>query len=573
MTLILGLVKTLLLIVITFTLSNTTFANSEIKLNQIGFLPHASKIAVVPNVESGEFWLISASDKSELLRGPLSVPQDWKVSGETVKVADFSSFDRPGRYYLRVDGVKDSHVFSIVDGVYDDILNASIKSFYYNRSGAAIEERFGGKHARPAGHPDSLVYVHPSAASKARPSDTTLSSEKGWYDAGDYNKYIVNSGISTYTLLKTYEDFEPYFKALSLDIPESKNHIPDLIDEILWNLEWMYSMQDPEDGGVYHKLTTQRFTSTGMPHEQNQARYLVQKSTAAALNFAAVMSKASQLFAKNQNWMPGYAEKFGDAALHAWKWAEKNPKISYIQPADVRTGTYADPKDNLKDEWLWAATEMFKLTGKKSMLNGQAQIDALRILEWGQVEHLAWFTLARDAGVPVTMKKHAKKQLLALADKMVRDLWASGYFVPMIDTDFRWGSNAIALNKAIILLEANKIQEKTDYLSAARALLDYVLGRNATGYSFVTGFGSKRVMYPHHRISHFDNIKEPLPGMLVGGPHAGQQDDCKYPSKLPARSFIDGWCSYSTNEVAINWNAALVYMLAALRTDLQTKPF
>ncbi len=546
---------------------NPAFSAPRIHLNQIGFLPNASKVAIVPNVESGEFWLYSADSKTELLRGPLSQPKSWDVSGEKVKVADFTAFDRPGRYFIRVDGIKDSPTFQIGATIYDAALKASIKSYYYNRAGAAVETRYGGNYARPAGHPDNLVYIHASAASPSRPTGHTISAPKGWYDAGDYNKYIVNSGITTYTLIKAYEDYEVRLGSLELNIPESQNNIPDYLDEILWNLEWMRSMQDPTDGGVYHKLTTLNFTDKGMPHEQNQARYVVQKSTAATLNFAAVMAAASRMFQQQSRLFPGYAKSYQKAAEHAWKWAKKHPKQLYIQPKDVRTGAYASVNEDLKDEWLWAATEMFTLTGKKAYLNNQASFDKLRLLGWAQVEHLAWFTLASSSKAPKEMQRHAKKQLITLADQMVRSLWASGYYVPMTKTDFLWGSNSVALNKAMILIHANQIQPNPEYEPAARALLDYVFGRNPTGYSYVTGFGSKPPMNVHHRISHYDNVKAPVPGMLVGGAHSGQQDTCKYPSKAPAKSYYDGWCSYSTNEVAINWTAPLIYVLAALQNS------
>ncbi len=97
--------------------------------------------------------------------------------------------------------------------------------------------------------------------------------------------------------------------------------------------------------------------------------------------------------------------------------------------------------------------------------------------------------------------------------------------------------------------------------------MDYILGRNPTGYSFVTGFGEKTPLHPHHRISQSDTVAAPVPGMLVGGPHAWQQDKCHYKSNEPTKSYSDSWCSYSTNEIAINWNAPLVYVLGALTSQ------
>jgi len=133
--------------------------------------------------------------------------------------------------------------------------------------------------------------------------------------------------------------------------------------------------------------------------------------------------------------------------------------------------------------------------------------------------------------------------------------------------DFVWGSNSVALNQGLMLIQAYFISDNPAYLQAAQANLDYILGRNATGYSFVTGYGDQTPQEIHHRQSAADEITAPVPGFVVGGPHSGQQDGCDgYPSNLPARSYVDSVCSYSTNEVAINWNAPLVYLSGALES-------
>jgi endoglucanase len=95
--------------------------------------------------------------------------------------------------------------------------------------------------------------------------------------------------------------------------------------------------------------------------------------------------------------------------------------------------------------------------------------------------------------------------------------------------------------------------------------IDYLLGRNGTGFSLISGFGDVTPVKPHHRISDADGISAPIPGMLAGGPQPGQQDNCSYPSNTSAKSYSDTWCSYSTNEVTINWNAPLAYVTNALK--------
>src|SRR5471030_2498462 len=235
------------------------------------------------------------------------------------------------------------------------------------RASLALNEKYAGKWARAEGHPDTTVLIHPSAASEKRPAGTRISSPRGWYDAGDYNKYIVNSGISTSTLLSLYEDFPAYMKTVKLNIPESGNGIPDILNEILWNLRWMLTMQDLNDGGVYHKLTNAAFDKFEMPDKATAPRYVVQKGTAATLDFAAVMAQASRIFKKFPKELPGLADSCLTQANKAWDWAVKNPDVAYNQDAmnkkfspAVTTGAYGDRI--FSDEFIWAASELFVTT-------------------------------------------------------------------------------------------------------------------------------------------------------------------------------------------------------------------
>src|SRR5690606_10777762 len=148
-----------------------------------------------------------------------------------------------------------------------------------------------------------------------------------WYDAGDYNKYIVNSGITMGTLFSLYEDFPAFVADLEVSIPEQGNSIPDLLDETLWNLRWMLKMQDPADGGVYHKLTAADFEGSIIPAEAKAQRYVVQKSTTASLDYSAVMAQAYRIFQKYEKNLPGLADSCLDASVKAWEWAKQNPDL------------------------------------------------------------------------------------------------------------------------------------------------------------------------------------------------------------------------------------------------------
>jgi endoglucanase len=542
----------------------------EIRINQWGFLPAAHKVAVVPASAATTFNVIKAGTNKSVFGGKLSVATTWEPSDESVQQADFSSLKTPGDYQVRVEGLADSARFSISATQYDSLNQAAIKYFYLNRASTAIDEKYAGKFARAAGHPDTKILVHASAATATRPEGAVISSPKGWYDAGDYNKYIVNSGITTYTLMAAFEHFPEFYQKQSSNIPESSDAVPDLLNEIMWNLEWMLTMQD-EDGGVYHKLTNKAFDEMVMPDKGSLERYVVQKATPATLDFAAVMAIASRIYKQYDAVFPGFSTRALKASERAWQWAQANPAVMYQQPLDIKTGGYGDR--NVSDEFAWAAAELY-ITTKNDDYYRSLQLPKVLIAvpTWADVSGLAWVSLAHHRN---HLTEIADKQLIAnrvdqLANVLLGRTEKSAYDVAMKSNDFVWGSSSVALNQAMMLIQGYRLNGTQEYLYAAHSLFDYVLGRNPTGYSFVTGFGSKQVMHPHHRISEADGIVEPAPGMLAGGPTALQSDlkGCKgviYPSKLPARSYLDDVCSYTTNEVAINWNAPLVYVSGALQ--------
>ena len=549
----------------------------NIRLNQVGYYPQGPKTAVVIDAPATEFSVVNAETGAEVFKGKLGKKGVWAHSEESASLADFSSFTTPGTYRIKVQGLADSYPFTIAPQVIHEVGRASLKTYYYQRSYIDLDEKYAGKWARKAGLPDTVVLVHSSAATAKRPEGTKIVSKYGWFDAGDYNKYIVNSGISTYTMLALYEHFPKFMDTVSVNIPESGNKLPDLLDEVLFNVRWMLSMQDPNDGGVYHKLTNPGFDGVIMPHQSKEPRYVVKKSTAAALDFAAVMAQASRVFKQYSKQLPGLADSTLKASVKAYDWAKKNPAVYYDQnemnqtfkPAIV-TGEYGDK--NVKDEFHWAAAELFVTTKKKNYYAeaGYASESELAgVPAWPDVYSLGLITLANQ-GKEVKDLKVIQDRLLSIANKLKDHAAKSEFGIPMGHQagDFVWGSNSVAANQGILLIQAYRLTKNKEYLDAAIANLDYILGRNGTGYSYVTAFGTKYSKNPHHRPCEADGIDEVIPGFLAGGPNPDQQDKegCMkpYPSNLPAVSYIDEECSYASNEIAINWNSPLTYLTFAI---------
>jgi endoglucanase len=572
----------------TLSLYGQPVGSSSTRLNQLGFYPNGPKVAIILADAGGPFQVTTPDGKKVLFAGKLGEVRQNSISGKTARTADFSAFRTVGTYVVNVPGIGQSYPFTIKQNVHRDLAAGSLKGFYYQRASTNLPEKFAEQWHRPAGHPDNHVFVHSSAASATRPAGTTISSPGGWYDAGDYNKYIVNSGITMGTLLSLYEDFPDFCRTVTDNIPESGNRLPDLLDESLWNLRWMLTMQDPTDGGVYHKLTNPKFDGMVMPDKAKPGtdRYVVQKSVTAALDFAAVMAQASRIFTAYNRELPGLSDSCRTAAVKAWQWAKQNPNALYDQDAmnkafdpDVVTGTYGDR--DASDEWIWAAAELYLTTRDDAYYKAINLFpdDKTPLPSWPQVRTLGYYSLARMRSQLTPRGQQdlpkIKAHITQLADQLRQHVGSQAFQTPMgkSATDYIWGSSAVAANQGIALIQAYRLTGEKSYLDAALANLDYLLGRNAVGYSFVTGFGHKTPMHPHHRPSVADGIDAPVPGLLSGGTNANaaRQDKCAgYTTTIADEVYLDSDCSYASNEIAINWNAPLVYLATALEA-LQDK--
>lgn len=560
--------------------SNLVFAQvttTEIRLNQVGFYPQSPKTGIVLGEKNTDFLIKNAETNKVVFKGKLSAPRTNQYSGKISRIADFSSVKKNGKYLIEVPGLGKSALFEIKNNIHRSVAEAALKGFYYQRASTDLPEKFAGKWARAAGHPDDKILIHASATSEERPENDVISSPRGWYDAGDYNKYIVNSGISTATLLSAYEDFPDYFLNLKAGIPNAKNKVPDILTEAICNLRWMLKMQDPYDGGVYNKCTNLDFDAMIMPDQALSARYVVAKGTAATLNMAAVAAQASRILRNFPEQYPGLADSCLSAAVLAWNWSVKNPNLAYDQDKmnkmfdlKVNTGAYGD-KD-FEDEWIWASAELLASTAEQKYFDAFfARLNAtVNLPGWSYVGILGYYSLIRcQSKLPESYKSMTsilKKRILTIADRYLMAYKTNAYGTVMGSSlsDFIWGSNSVAMNQGVLLINAYLFTQNKAYLNAAVSNLDYILGRNATGYSFVTGIGIKSPMHPHHRPSFADGVTDPVPGLLVGGPNHEKQDGLKYKYAEPELSYLDDVASYASNEIAINWNAPLVYLANAL---------
>lgn len=553
-----------LILLFSFVLAFNVLGSGKIFVNQQGYLSGNSKFVFCKQV-ADSFYVIRESDQQIVFREQLQLRiNNDPATNFNIYTGDFSSVEQAGRFIIEIPSVGSSFSFSISDTVYNEVFRKSLKGFYFQRCGTALNSQHAGNYYHPACH---LLdgWLHSSSAG----SGFKLANG-GWHDAGDYGKYIVNAGITAGTLLMAYEYFPDQFASDQIGIPESGNSIPDILDEVRYELEWFLKMQNSNSGGVYFKLTRENFSGMVMPQNDGETRYIYELSSTATADFAAVCARASRVFREFDS---GFADQCKAAAENAWAFLVNNPDIvpagGFHNPSGTSTGQYGDGSD--LDERLWAAAELFDATGvlayKNYFENQYNQISLFGSdMYWGNVgplAHMTYLLSTQDSANPVTQAALGNA-LKNRCDIYVSEAAVSGFSVLLKPGEYNWGSNSAPLNKAILLLVANLREANPDYYNTALNQLNYVLGVNGHAISFVTGIGDSSVMNPHHRPSEADGITEPVPGLLAGGPNQYLSDPLLQSlfnsNTPPALCYIDDVDSYASNEIAINWNAPLVFV-------------
>jgi endoglucanase len=386
---------------------------------------------------------------------------------------------------------------------------------------------------------------------------------------------MVNSGIATGTLLWAWEIYGPRLKPIQLKIPETGNGTPDILNEVRWNLEWMLKMQDG-DGGAWHKQTSTHFPAFIAPDKDTLPSEVIGtgsapfKSICATADLAAVAAIAARVY---KPFDAAFATRALGAARRAWKWTEQYPNVTFRNPPGVTTGEYGD--SNCADERLWASAELWRTTGEAAyhqfFLSNYAAylpiLDTPAAEGWSMMAPMALrtYALARRKDADAKAQAAIRDRMLTAARAIVSATAANPYHVSLKPKDFVWGSNGIAAQYGMDLLIANAIAPNPAFANAARDELHYLLGRNTFSLSWVTQVGEHSVLHPHHRPSGSGEQPGPWPGLLSGGPNAGRQDPvlAALPNNLPPeRYFTDQTDSYASNEIAINWQATLVFLLA-----------
>ena len=519
--------------------------SGSIQVNQVGYNAAAPKFAFLGNwlgdagpmpVDSPAFEVIDTASGAAVLRGVAELrAKDDPWSGNDVWQVDFSALSDPGHYRLRVAGLGVSDPFQVTDAPYAGLYRRLMRLFYHSRNGQAVTAPWAdpGFERPDGGVPAALDGVFHAAVGNTPLGRGEAAGEyhavtAGWFDAGDYGQYVTNAAPVWFQLGAAFDIAPDRFADGDLGIPESGNAVPDVLDELEWGLNWMLSMQDPVDGGVYSRVASARWDASP-PHEITAPRLIAEKTTHATASFAAACAIHARLIAP---YRPERAREALAAALKAWDFLRSHPAWPaegerYRNPPGIRAGEYADASS--LDNLLWAAAELNRATGEPRFLEAyeelapRVRIDptgGVSYRELGMAALWAYLMSSDDQGDPL-LRKEARRQLVAAADWYIRKAEEHPYRAPVHQYIgfVGWGSFARSTRAVLPLLQAHLLTGESKYLEWAWQMPNPQLGANPQSLSYVTGTGERSPLHPLSKLSAFAEASVPLSGIPVHGPH------------------------------------------------------
>jgi endoglucanase len=561
----------------------------RVRVNQLGYLPDRPKYATwVSQAHDPAPFAVHTGDGSTVLEGwsQPCVPRIDPTSGESLHLIDLSALTTIGSDYRVIVAGQRSHPFWIAADLYDRLGRDGLQMFYLLRSGCPIDDQRVPGYGRPAGHVGEFPNRGDTAvpgwsgpdASRLYPGwqpEGTFDVSGGWYDAGDYGKYVVSGAIALWQLLNLRRLLHRHEGGPRAGVVAEA----DVVEECRWQLDWLLRMQVPPGrplaGLVFHRVHgTQWSPLPGRAHEDPTTRVLHRPSTAATLHLAAVAAQGARILRADD---AAYADRLLAAARSAYRCAQAHPDL--IAPDDggkYGGGPYGDP--NLADDFYWAAVELWLTTGEdeyhaaiSASPEHTAEVFDLSGFDFDRVAAPARLDLAattsplKDHDRVVESVRDAAEHLLELQHQQP---WGQPYAPP---DGWHWGSNGRILNNLVVLATAHEVTAEQRFSDGVAIGFDYLLGRNALGQSYVTGYGTDSSR--HLRTRQFGHeldpaLPPPPPGALAGGANSvhtpGFPSDPRLAGLPPQLCYLDEPTSETTNDLCIRWNAPLAFIAAYL---------
>ncbi|QMV42678.1 glycoside hydrolase family 9 protein [Cohnella cholangitidis] len=580
-----------------------------IMVDQFGYRPNDDKVAVLVDPQVGynasdsytpgsTLQVRRASDDAVVFAG---APQIWnqgatqEKSGDRGWWFDFSSVTTEGDYYIYdVEGNFKSYEFKIAADVYKEVLKAAIKTFYYQRIGTPhLAEHAGAAFA------DGPAFVGPHQDMQARnvfdrnnpATERDLSG--GWMDAGDFNKYPTFTAQPINELLSAYEQNPDIFTD-DYNIPESGNGIPDVLDEVKWELDWLKKMQE-SDGGVLMKMGVPGDGKIGEfnnpPSTSTIYRYYLPKSSASTIVTALNFAHAANTL-QNFPTLQSYAADLKERAIKAFNWYQTNPKTENADHYEIEAGPSDVPLAQQAQVATVAAAYLFALTGDQTyhtyFKNNYGTTWPMSDAYWGlyygeQADGVMFYTTLPNADPAVKAHILERRDLHDFSQEFTDndDLYRS--FVP--DFSYHWGSLQVrarsgASSYDFVQYDINP-QKRANFDKKAQNVLHYFHGVNPLGLTYLTNMEEYGAENPikqiyHEWFSHGSQWDYAPPGFVPGGP-SEQYSGTEFPPRdQPAQKMYKDWNgtddpwhndkAWEITENGIYYQAAYVKLLAKFVT-------
>ncbi|MCB1528886.1 MAG: glycoside hydrolase family 9 protein [Hyphomicrobiaceae bacterium] len=538
----------------------------KIVVDQFGYPTLARKIAVVRSPQVGfdktshfapgtVYALVDLVSGRILKQAPLMPWNDGNVhagSGDKTWWFDFSDVTTPGRYaVVDIDRHVRSPEFAIGEDVYRNVMKHAVRMFFYQRAGFAKDVKFAGADWR-----DSASHLRQGQDAQSQPWPSTRSASNGtptrdlrggWYDAGDYNKYTNWAARNINVLLQAYEENPQAFRD-DLNIPESENGVPDLLDEIRWGLEWLARMQN-EDGSL---LCIQGLASGSPPSASSGPSYYGPATTSASLSGAAAFAFASKIFAKrSEPDLKVFAARLAERAQAAWEWANAHPSVLYFNNDNARqpgSQGLAHGQQEMDDAGrlrtkVEAAVHLYAISNDASLKEFiEKNIDAIAPNSaptmWNVDSHDIRLYYAGLTGATPSVRNRIVNSFLSFISQATIAfrtglLKEDPYLSPI--QAYTWGSNkGKAMQARLFQLAASLTNDdavRSLALEAAGGYAHYIHGVNPLGLVYLTNMRLAGAEHSATTTFHawFANgtrwskvgplTPGPAPGFLVGGPN------------------------------------------------------
>ena len=608
--------RILLTFVTYFFLSNLLFAQISpfIHVDQFGYENGADKVAVLSNPQVGFNANLSYQPSNTLeLKDAVTdavvfsgSPSPWNNNNTHTKSGDkgwwfdFSSFTTSGSYYV-YDPNNDerSAIFSINENPYYDVLRAATRMFYYNRCNSEKLIQHTGPNWS-----DGISFMNPLQDANCRfigdQGNAALEKDLsgGWYDAGDFNKYISFAYSSVHGLLFAYEE-NPSAFGDDTNIPESGNGIPDILDEIKWELDWMMKMVNT-DGSTINKMGSRNYSeNTSTPPSLNtDPRFYGPTCTSASAAVASVFGHAAKVYGAIASFssFANDLEAKGIAAYDYTKpfWTANNFELN-CDDLSIISGDADWTAEEQSNAMLSAAVHLYERTGNATFQsdfeNYYAQTEAISASYWStyKIELLEALLIYRTLpNADPTISNNILNSFLTDIQNN-----GSGYYgfndddlyrAEMPEWSFHWGSNLPMSNYGVLnrfVGKYNLIPNSDTYLKNAKEKVHYFHGVNPLGLVYLSNMyefgGDHCINEIYHQWfgdqSTYDNAltspNGPAPGYLVGGANKDFSITTNTPpAGQPAqKSYLDyntGWpdASWEISEPSISYQAGYVRLLA-----------